>query len=181
MRLIFEDQKVSVETIPLDHRVYTNGFLFKEKEGDRKLLMNEVLNYEIDVAYYRSIKKGKDAVLEDGTIIPNEKLTAPPTPPKSYAFCSDTAFKPEIAEQIKGVTALYHEATFLETHSHLCQSTKHSTAKEAATIAKLAETKNLILGHYSTRYDGIEVFKQEAESVFSQVILAQDGKKIQFD
>ncbi|WP_121666715.1 ribonuclease Z [Mesonia aquimarina] len=179
--LIFEDQKVSVETIPLDHRVYTNGFLFKEKEGDRKLLMNEVLNYEIDVAYYRSIKKGKDAILEDGTVISNEKLTAPPTSPKSYAFCSDTAFKPEIAEQIKGVTALYHEATFLETHSHLCQSTKHSTAKEAATIAKLAEAKNLILGHYSTRYDGTEVFKQEAESVFSQVILAQDGKKIQFD
>lgn len=178
--LIFEDTKVSVETIPLDHRVYTNGFLFKEKEGDRKLLMNEVLNYEIDVAYYRSIKKGKDAVLDDGTVIPNKELTAPPTPAKSYAFCSDTAFKPAIVEQIKKATALYHEATFLEVHAHLCKPTKHSTAKEAATIAKMAEVSQLILGHYSTRYDGIKLFKEEAKTVFDAVMLAKDGKVISF-
>ncbi|WP_304137271.1 ribonuclease Z [Mesonia mobilis] len=179
--LIFEDEKVTVETIPLEHRVYANGFFFKEKEGDRKLLINEVQNYEIDVAYYRSIKKGKDVTLEDGSIIANEKLTLPPETPKSYAFCSDTVYKPEIAEQIQEVTGLYHESTFLEQHQHLCEKTKHSTAKEAAQIAKAAQAKQLILGHYSTRYGNIEVFKEEAETVFDKVILAEDGKVISFE
>lgn len=179
--LIFEDEKVTVETIPLEHRVYANGFFFKEKEGDRKLLINEVQNYDIDVAYYRSIKKGKDVTLEDGSIIANEKLTLPPETPKSYAFCSDTVYKPEIAEQIQGVTGLYHESTFLEQHQHLCEKTKHSTAKEAAQIAKAAQAKQLILGHYSTRYGNIEVFKEEAETVFDNVILAEDGKVISFE
>ncbi len=179
--LIFEDEKVTVETIPLEHRVYANGFFFKEKEGDRKLLINEVQNYEIDVAYYRSIKKGKDVILEDGSVIANEKLTLPPETPKSYAFCSDTVYKPEIAEQIQEVTGLYHESTFLEQHQHLCEKTKHSTAKEAAQIAKAAQAKQLILGHYSTRYGNIEVFKEEAETVFDNVILAEDGKVISFE
>lgn len=179
--LIFEDEKVMVKTIPLEHRVYANGFFFKEKEGDRKLLINEVQNYEIDVAYYRSIKKGKDVILEDGSVIANEKLTLPPETPKSYAFCSDTVYKPEIAEQIQDVTGLYHESTFLEQHQHLCEKTKHSTAKEAAQIAKAAQAKQLILGHYSTRYGNIEVFKEEAETVFDNVILAEDGKVISFE
>ena len=179
--LIFEDEKVTVETIPLEHRVYANGFFFKEKEGDRKLLINEVQNYEIDVAYYRSIKKGKDVILEDGSVIANEKLTLPPETPKSYAFCSDTVYKPEIAEQIQEVTGLYHESTFLEQHQHLCEKTKHSTAKEAAQIAKAAQAKQLVLGHYSTRYGNIEVFKEEAETVFDNVILAEDGKVISFE
>lgn len=180
-QVIFEDDKVSVETIPLDHRVYTNGFLFKEKEGDRKLLMNEVLNYDIDKAYYRSIKKGKDVTLDDGTVIENKLLTGPPPPIKSYAFCSDTSYLPSIIEQIKKVTALYHESTFLESHVHLCKSTKHSTAKQAAHIASQAEAKQLILGHYSTRYDNINLFKEEAKACFENVVLAEDGKTISFD
>lgn len=180
-QVIFEDDKVSVETIPLDHRVYTNGFLFKEKEGDRKLLMNEVLNYDIDKAYYRSIKKGKDVILDDGTVVENKLLTGPPSPTKSYAFCSDTAYLPSIIEQIKKVTALYHESTFLESHVHLCKSTKHSTAKQAAQIASQAEAKQLILGHYSTRYDNINLFKEEAKACFENVVLAEDGKTISFD
>lgn len=180
-QVIFEDDKVSVETIPLDHRVYTNGFLFKEKEGDRKLLMNEVLNYDIDKAYYRSIKKGKDVTLDDGTVIENKLITGSPSPTKSYAFCSDTAYLPSITEQIKKVTALYHESTFLESHVHLCKSTKHSTAKQAAQIASQAEAKQLILGHYSTRYDNINLFKEEAKACFENVVLAEDGKTISFD
>ncbi|MDT0295154.1 ribonuclease Z [Mesonia ostreae] len=179
--LIFENDKVTVETIPLDHRVYTNGYLFKEKEGDRKLLMNEVLNYDIDKAYYRSIKKGKDVTLEDGTLVKNELLTSAPPPIKSYAFCSDTAYLPSITNQIKGVTALYHESTFLESHEHLCKPTKHSTAKQAALIAKEAEAKQLILGHYSTRYDDLQLFKEEAETYFINVTLAEDGKRFSFD
>ncbi len=178
--LIFEDDKVSVETIPLEHRVYANGFLFTEKPGDRKLLIEEVQKYNIDVAYYRSIKKGKDIRLDDGSIVKNELLTAAPPPPKSYAFCSDTVYKPSITRQIENVTVLYHESTFLEEHEDLAKHTKHSTAKQAALIAKEANAKNLILGHYSTRYKSIEVFKEEASKVFNPVYLAQDAKVFEF-
>lgn len=178
--LILDSGKFSVETIPLKHRIYTNGFLFREKPGDRKLLMNEVLNYNIDVAYYRGIKKGKNAVLEDGTIIPNQKLTADPSPPKSYAFCSDTKYNPEMVEQIKQATVLYHESTFLEEHAYLANPTKHSTAKEAAAIARAANVTTLVLGHYSTRYNDIQLFKNEAEEIFPIVELADDGKSFQF-
>lgn len=176
--VILETNKVIVETIPLDHRVYTNGFLFREKPGDRKLLMEEVEKYQIDVAYYKGIKKGKDAVLDDGTIIPNEKLTSSPDPTKSYAYCSDTAYSPAIVPQIRKVTALYHESTFLEQHAYLAAPTKHSTAREAAAIARAAEVSKLILGHYSTRYDSIQVFKEEAEEIFPHIELSDDGKVI---
>lgn len=178
--VILETKKVIVETIPLDHRVYTNGFLFREKPGDRKLLMSEVEKYPIDVAYYRGIKKGKDAVLEDGSIIPNELLTADPEPPQSFAFCSDTAYSPQIVEQIKNVTVLYHEATFLEEHAYLAAPTKHSTAREAAAIARAASVSTLILGHFSTRYNSILNFKKEAEEIFPRVELADDGKNFSF-
>lgn len=176
--VILENGKVTVETIPLKHRIYANGFLFREKPSDRKLLIEEVDKYEIDVAYYRGIKKGKDAILADGTRIPNKTLTADPKPPKSFAFCSDTAYKPEIATQIKKVTALYHESTFLEEHADLAAPTGHSTARQAAAVAKAADVSRLILGHYSTRYDSIEPFQEEAKKVFSSVELADDGKQI---
>lgn len=178
--VIYEDETLSVETIPLDHRVYTNGFLFKEKPGDRKLILEKVLNYGIDAAYFRSIKKGKAPVLDDGTIIPNKELTADPDPPKSYAFCSDTIYKPDNVPQLKNTTVLYHEATFLESHRHLCEKTKHSTAKEAAGIAKQATVGKLILGHYSTRYPNLNLFLEEAKSVFEHVELAEDGKCFEF-
>lgn len=180
-QIIFDDPKVTVETIPLNHRIYTNGFLFKEKPGDRKLLMNNVLNYEIDVAYYRGIKKGKDAILEDGRIIPNSELTADPDPPKSYAFCSDTKFDPSIVPQIKNTTVLYHESTFLEEHAHLAAPTKHATAKEAASIASQANVSTLVLGHFSTRYKNTNLFKKEAEEIFPAVELADDGKTFFFE
>ncbi|WP_378175053.1 ribonuclease Z [Aquimarina sp. SS2-1] len=178
--LIFEDEKVTIRTIPLQHRIYCNGFLFQEKPGDRKLLMSKVLNYEIDKAYYKSIKKGKDVVLANGSVIPNAELTEDPAPVKSYAFCSDTRYDEDKLSLIEGVTALYHESTFLESHKHLCYRTGHSTAIEAATIAKKANVKNLILGHYSTRYDNIEQFKDEAMTVFDQVEVGDDGKVFEF-
>ncbi|HET8753190.1 MAG TPA: ribonuclease Z [Salinimicrobium sp.] len=179
-QIILDDSKVTVETIPLKHRIYTNGFLFREKPGDRKLRMNEILNYNIDVAYYRGIKKGKDAILEDGTVIPNKALTEDPAPTKSYAFCSDTKYDLSIVPQLKEVTVLYHESTFLEEHAYLAEPTKHSTAKEAAAIAREANVSRLILGHYSTRYQNIELFKNEALEIFSSVDLAEDGKVFSF-
>ncbi len=179
-QLIFEDKKVSVTTIPLDHRVYTNGFLIREKLGERKLNIDAATKYKIDKVYFQNIKNGKDVVLENGEIVSNDMLSYDPPKPKSYAFCSDTAYKPEIVQLIKGVNVLYHESTFLDSEEHLSAKTKHSTAKEAATIAKEAQVGTLILGHYSTRYKSIELFKDEAQTVFENVELADDGKIFEF-
>jgi len=178
--LIFEDDKVEVYTIPLDHRIYTNGFLFKEKEVERKLDMNAVLNANIDVAYYRKLKQGFDVEDKNGNLIKNNTVTKPPTKPKSYAFCSDTAYSEAILPIIKDVDVLYHESTFLEKNEALAAPTKHSTAKQAASIAKQANVGTLILGHYSTRYDDLSLFKKEAEEVFEHVQLAKDGKSFEF-
>jgi ribonuclease Z len=173
---VFEDEKVLVKTIPLKHRVYTNGFLFQEKVGERKLNMDAVLNYEIESCYYQKIKNGKDITLEDDRIIPNSELTFDPIPPKSYAFCSDTVYYEAVIPIIENVDVLYHESTFLESEEGLAQKTLHSTAKEAARIALKANVKQLILGHYSTRYESINLFKEEAETIFPEVLLAEDGK-----
>lgn len=177
--LIFEDDKVIVTTIPLHHRVYTNGFLFREKPGLRKLHIENVQQYpEIQTCDYHNIKAGKDVVLENGEIIKNEELTLPPTKTKSYAFCSDTSYKEDIVPIIKEVDLLYHEATFLSDREDLAKKTKHSTAKQAAQIALKASVNQLVIGHYSSRYKSIELFKEEAEKIFLKVVLAEAGKKI---
>ena len=178
--LIFENDKVEVHTIPLKHRVYTNGFLFKEKIGERKLDINSVVNNDIEQCDYRNIKLGKDVVNKNGVLIANSLVSFDPEPPKSYAFCSDTKYTETIIPIIENTTVLYHESTFLEEHAHLCKKTKHATAKEAATIALKANVKQLILGHFSTRYGNIECFKNEASTVFHNVLLADDGKEFNF-
>lgn len=178
--LIFEDEKVEVYTIPLEHRVYANGYLFKEKPGERKLDAKAAKRAHINTAYFNKLKQGFDVVNEDGEIIPNNAVTLDPKKPKSYAFCSDTVYKEDIIPVIKGVDVLYHESTFLDKHKHLAEKTKHATAKQAADIAKKAEVGTLLLGHYSTRYDSIELFKKEAETVFKSVQLSEDGKKFNF-
>lgn len=178
--LIYEDDQLTVKTIPLKHRVYTNGFLFQEKPGERKLNPDAVQTYEIDKLYYNKIKMGYDMVLEDGTVIENSKLTFDPEEPKSYAFCSDTAYDEEIAAQVRDVTALYHESTFLESEAEKGKQTMHSTAKEAARIAFKANAGQLILGHYSTRYDSIALFREEAQQIFPNTLLADDGLSFEF-
>jgi len=178
--LIYEDDKVEVHTIPLEHRIYTNGFLFNEKENERNLDMNAVLNANINIAYYRKLKQGGDVENEDGVLIKNESVTKDPLPAKSYAFCSDTLYNESIIPIIEGVTVLYHESTFLDKNEALCIPTKHSTAKHAAAIAKKANVETLILGHYSTRYNGYDEFKSEAQTVFKNVLLSKDGKSFEF-
>lgn len=174
--LIFEDDKVEVYTIPLDHRIYTNGFLFKEKERERKLNIGAVEDAKINIAYYRKLKQGFDVMNEDGKMIKNEDLTLDGIKPKSYAFCSDTSYNEAIVSIVKNVDLLYHESTFLEKLAHLAKRTKHSTAKQAASIANLANAKALILGHFSTRYDDLNDFKNEAKEIFDNVELAQANK-----
>lgn len=175
-QLLFEDDKVEVHSIPLKHRVYTNGFLFKEKTGERKLNIEAAVEAKIDNSYFRKLKAGDDVQNLHGKLIPNGKVTFPPDPPKSYAFCSDTSYNPEIVPLIEKVSLLYHEATFLEEHKHLCEKTKHSTAKEAAMISKAAEVKRLVLGHFSTRYTDLNHFLEEAKTVFDNTELAEDYK-----
>lgn len=177
--LIFEDDKIAIHTIPLDHRVYTNGFLFKEKAFDRKLLIDKAEEKHIDVAYYRKLKQGADVLNTKGELISNTDVTIEGVPSKSYAFCSDTAYREDIVPIINNADVLYHESTFLEAHASLCAKTKHSTAKQAAEIAKKANVGTLILGHYSSRYNTLDDFKTEAQTVFDRVELAEDGKIFQ--
>lgn len=177
--LIFEDDKIAIKTIPLDHRVYTNGFLFKEKAFDRKLLIDKAEEKHIDVAYYRKLKQGADVLNTKGELISNADVTIEGVPSKSYAFCSDTAYREDIVPIINNADVLYHESTFLEAHASLCAKTKHSTAKQAAEIAKKANVGTLILGHYSSRYNTLDDFKTEAQTVFDRVELAEDGKIFQ--
>lgn len=175
--LIYEDDRVSVRTIPLTHRVYTNGYLFTEKEKPRKLNMLNISGYpEIDKADYLNIKAGKDVVLSSGEIVKNTVLTIDSPKPLSFAFCSDTSYKPDIVPIIKDVDLLYHEATFLEDRKDLAKKTKHSTSIEAAEIAKQANVGQLIVGHYSGRYTDISLFQKEAETVFKNVALAKPGE-----
>jgi ribonuclease Z len=178
--LIYEDEKVEVHTIPLKHRIYTNGFLFKEKDNERKLDINLVNEANIDMAYFRKLKQGFDVENEDGVLISNEKVTKAPLPAKSYAYCSDTVYNEDILPLIKDATVLYHESTFLEKDEARCKPTKHSTAKQAATIAKKANVETLILGHYSTRYNDYNMFKSEAQTVFENTLLSKDGKSFEF-
>ena len=174
--LIFEDDSLSVHTIPLDHRVYTNGFLFEEKPGLRRLDKEKIKNYDIPHYDFQQLKLGKDLVLEDGTVVQNDRVTLNPKPIKRYAFCSDTAYNESIVPLVEGVDLLYHEATFLDAHENLAEKTKHSTVTQAAKIAQLAKVKRLVLGHFSSRYRDKNGFLTEAAPFFDEVELAADGK-----
>jgi ribonuclease Z len=170
--LIYEDKRLEVYTIPLDHRIYCNGYLFKEKPKERNLNMEEISKYdEIETCDYNNLKQGKDFVLEDGYVLKNEILTKNPAEPITYAFCSDTRFNESIIPIIKKVTVLYHEATFLHDLKEMADYTGHTTALEAAIIAKEAEVGKLILGHFSNRYDNLTVFTDEARVIFPNTFL----------
>jgi ribonuclease Z len=179
--IVYEDEKVIVKTIPLKHRIYTNGYLFQEKVGDRKLNVDAVNEHKIDTCYFQKIKNGKDITLDDGSVIANAELTFDPIEPKSYAFCSDTIYDESIVPLIENCDVLYHETTFLESEGEKAEKTMHSTAKQAASIAAKANVKQLILGHYSTRYANINLFQEEALLVFPNILLADDGKVFEFD
>lgn len=177
---LFSDGEMEVHTIPLKHRVYTNGFLFRETPKERKINPEAVKKLRVDQSQMRNLKQGKDVVNTDGESISNTQLTHDPKPSKAYAFCSDTAYHPEITRQIQGVDVLYHEATFLDDNLELAKKTDHSTAKQAAQIAKDANVICLILGHYSSRYKDLTLFQTEAAEIFPNVELAYDGYTLEF-
>ena len=169
---IYEDNRIEVHTIPLNHRIYCNGYLFREKPKERHLNMQEILKYpEIETCDYHNLKLGKDFVLNDGYVLKNEVLTKEPTKSVSYAFCSDTKYSEEIIPIIEGVDLLYHEATFLHELKEMADYTGHTTALEAARIARKANVGKLILGHFSNRYGDLSVFTNEAREVFANSFL----------
>ena len=171
---VYEDNRVEVFTIPLDHRIYCNGYLFKEKPKERHLNMQEISKYpEIEICDYHNLKRGKDIQLSDGYILKNENLTKPAEPSVSYAFCSDTRYLESIIPIIKNVDVLYHEATFLHDLKKMADYTGHSTALEAAKIARKANVKKLILGHFSNRYNDLSVFLNEACEIFPETYLPE--------
>lgn len=171
---VLEDNRVEVFTIPLDHRIYCNGYLFKEKPKERHLNMKEISKYpEIEICDYHNLKRGKDIQLSDGYILKNENLTKPAEPSVSYAFCSDTRYLESIIPIIKNVDVLYHEATFLHDLKKMADYTGHTTALEAAKIARKANVKKLILGHFSNRYNDLSVFLNEACEIFPETYLPE--------
>jgi ribonuclease Z len=174
--LIFEDNKIEVYSIPLDHRIPCSGYLIKEKQKLPHLNTDKIIEYNIPVAYFNSIKKGKDFIMPNGQIIKSKELTLPAEPSKSYAYCSDTAYYEPVTDVIKQTDVLYHEATFTDELANRAAETKHSTAKQAATIARKANVKTLILGHFSNRYAQLCNHLQEAKQIFENTLLAEEGK-----
>ncbi|MBR3831073.1 MAG: ribonuclease Z [Muribaculaceae bacterium] len=175
---IFESNAITVETIPLFHRVPCVGFLFKEKPKLRHLKGDMVKFYEIPVKDIHGIKEGNDFITPQGVLVPNSHLTSDPSPSMSYAYCSDTAFNPQIAESVKGVNTIYHEATYTNEFISIAGKRGHSTSAQAAQIAKMAGAERLILGHFSKRYRDESGLLNEAKTIFDNTILANDGMRI---
>ena len=174
--LIFEDRSIRVFSFPLKHRIDTNGFVFEYKEAPRNIIREMIDLYQIPISQIQKIKEGADFVRSDGTLILNEQLTCPGASAKRYGYCSDTAYAPEIVPYIKNIDLLFHEATFAESELDRAKETYHSTARQAAEIAKAAEVKKLIIGHYSSRYNELGEILKEAVAIFPNTELASEGK-----
>jgi len=174
--VILENADITVETIPLDHRIPTTGFLFRQKRRLRKLIADKVAKLNIPVEHYSSLKKGMDYTAEDGTVYKNENLTVASAEPKTYAYCSDTLYNANYFKQISNVDMLYHEATFLHNMFERARVTHHTTALQAGRIATLTNVKKLIIGHFSARYKTLNELLDEARASFPDTELALEGK-----
>jgi len=175
-KVILSNADIIVETIPLNHRIDTTGFLFKQKKRNRKLIKEKLEEINVPIEYYTALKKGVDYTANDGTVYKNDTLTLDPEEPKSYAFCSDTIYTEQYFEQIKDVTLLYHESTFLHNMLERAQNTFHTTALQAGMVGKAVEAKKLLLGHFSARYKTLNELLEEAKTVFPETELAIEGK-----
>lgn len=174
--VVLENQDITVETIPLFHRIPCTGFLFKEKKRLRKLIKEKLELLDVPVQIFTLLKKGFDYTAPDGTVYENQTLTTDSEEPKSYAYCSDTQYNPLYFDQISHVTLLYHEATFLHNMLDRAQETNHTTALQAGEIALQTGAKKLLIGHFSARYKTLVELLEEATSVFPNTELALEGK-----
>ena len=173
--LIYEDRSLTVTTIPLKHRIACCGFLFAEQPTLNHIIRDMVDFYEIPLYELNRIKSGEDYVTADGTVVPNARLTIPADPPRKYAYCSDTIYRESVIEQIKEVNLLFNEASFAQKEQARARETFHTTAAQAATIAKKANVKQLVIGHFSARYEDESVLLEEAQMVFPETILAREN------
>lgn len=174
--LIYEDEKLMISTIPLNHKIPTSGFLFHEKKGKRRLKKNIIKTLDIPPPEFVKIKDGADFTDAEGKVYANDQITETPMKPRMYAYCSDTSYFEPIIPMIKGADLLYHETTFMQDKAEAAAEKFHSTSTEAATIAKKAKVKKLVIGHYSTRYDDPEELLAEARAIFPDTEAALDGK-----
>ena len=179
--LIFEDEEIEIRTIIMNHRIACSGFLFSEKPGFRKLIKEKLKEYDIPVDVFQDLKIGKDFTTPDGRVIPNLEITTDPRPPRVYAFCSDTCYSEKIIPFIKNINLLYHESTFLSDKEARAIETFHSTAAQAGLIAKKANVKRLIIGHFSARYKNLYPLLEEARTIFRDTTLAIEGDTFKFE
>lgn len=173
--VIFETDSLTVRTVPLDHRVKDVGFVFEEKQGPRHILKEMTDFHQVPLTMMKEIKAGADFVKSDGTLIPNKMLTRDADTPLSYAHLSDTRYMPGLAEKVGPVTLMFHETTYLECHIREAHQRFHSTATQAAMVARDAGAGALLTGHYSRRYKDDTPFKEEASAIFPNVILNREG------
>ncbi|MBL7781916.1 MAG: ribonuclease Z [Saprospiraceae bacterium] len=176
--LVFENNQVEVWSIPLMHRMETSGWLFREKKRPDNILKSKIDEYGIHYSLIPGIKAGGDLELPDGRVIPHSELTVPAAPPRSYAFCSDTAPSDTVVKIVQGVDLLYHEATFNNEHLEEARISFHSTAAQAAEIARKAGVQRLLLGHFSGRYESLETHLMEARAIFDRTDVATDGCRV---
>ncbi len=175
--IILDYKNITVTSFPLKHRIKVCGFLFREKPNNFRIKKSTIEKYKPSVLQILEIKKGNDLTLGSGKVIPNSKIALPPEKSKSYAYCSDTEYYEKIIPIIKDVDLLYHEATFEEQHRHLIKKTGHSTAADAALIAKKANAEKLVIGHFSMRYKSPSTLVNQAKEIFENTFSANDGDR----
>jgi ribonuclease Z len=173
--LIYEDERITITTFPMVHRIPTTGFLFAEKKYPRHINLEAAEKYEVPYTAFNELKSGNDYLREDGSLIENSLLTDEPLPPRSYAVCSDTLYNEELANRIKGCNLVYHEATFMSDMAEVAKAKMHSTSAEAALVAKRAGAGKLLIGHFSARYDNLLPLLEEARRIFPETYLAEEG------
>ncbi|MBC7586929.1 MAG: ribonuclease Z [Chitinophagaceae bacterium] len=173
--IIADNKKFSIECFATKHRIECRGFIIREKKQPRKICKEKLMEHEIPFAYYERLKNGDDYETKNGSILKNEWLTVPNNPPKSYAYTADTIYDETIAEKVKSVSLLYHETTYLKDLHKRAAERFHSTTVQAAAIAAKAGTHKLLIGHFSSKYEELDVFLQEAKEVFDSTELAIEG------
>lgn len=178
-RKIYEDKRISIFSLPLKHRVPAFGFLFREKEKERNIIKDAIVKYNIPVSEIHKIKKGADFIDAEGKVIPNREISTDPPKPRSFSYCSDTAWFSRLADFVRDVDLLYHEATFASENRELAAKTGHSTSEQAAITARDAGVGKLVIGHFSARYRETGILLDEAKRIFPDTIAAEEGSVIQ--
>ncbi len=173
--ILLENKNITVTSFPVNHRIDCTGFIFKEQERQRNIIKSKIDEFNLGIAEIVCLKKGENVIRDDGSTIRFEDVTLPPVKPKVYAFCTDTKFSPHLADYFRGADVLYHEATFLDELKKRAEETFHSTALQAGEMAKAAQVKKLVIGHYSSRYIDVSPLLEEAQAVFANTVASEDG------